>query len=104
MVGVNIIAAGSDDEARRLATTQQMSFTNIFRATRGLGQPPIDDIENYWSPALESAGYGYARALHPWFALAPQAANLNKYASARPNRLSSVGQLVFLTPRPVAKC
>jgi luciferase family oxidoreductase group 1 len=51
MVGVNIIAAGSDDEARRLATTQQMSFTNIFRGARGLSQPPIDDIERYWSPA-----------------------------------------------------
>ena len=51
MVGVNIIAAGSDDEARRLATTQQMSFANIFRGARGLSQPPIDDIESYWSPA-----------------------------------------------------
>jgi alkanesulfonate monooxygenase SsuD/methylene tetrahydromethanopterin reductase-like flavin-dependent oxidoreductase (luciferase family) len=51
MVGVNIIAAGSDAEARRLATTQQMSFTNIFRGARGLSQPPIDDIESYWSPA-----------------------------------------------------
>jgi alkanesulfonate monooxygenase SsuD/methylene tetrahydromethanopterin reductase-like flavin-dependent oxidoreductase (luciferase family) len=51
MIGVNIIAAGSDDEARRLATTQQMSFTNIFRGARGLSQPPIDDIETYWSPA-----------------------------------------------------
>src|SRR6187455_1067861 len=51
MVGVNIIAAGSDDEARRLATTQQMSFTNIFRGARGLSQPPIDDIESYWTPA-----------------------------------------------------
>src|SRR6202000_2872877 len=50
MVGVNIIAAGSDDEARRLATTQQMSFTNIFRGARGLSQPPIDDIESYWTP------------------------------------------------------
>ena len=50
MVGVNIIAAESDDEARRLATTQQMSFTNIFRGARGLSQPPIDDIENYWTP------------------------------------------------------
>ena len=45
MVGVNIIA-GSDDEARRLATTQQMSFTNIFRGALGLSQPPIDDIES----------------------------------------------------------
>src|SRR6202167_898978 len=51
MVGVNIIAAGSDDEARRLATTQQMSFANLFRGARGLSQPPIDDIESYWSPA-----------------------------------------------------
>ncbi|QAY95574.1 alkane 1-monooxygenase [Methylovirgula ligni] len=54
MVGVNIIAAESDTAARRLATTQQMSFTNIFRGARGLSQPPIDDIETYWSP-LEKA-------------------------------------------------
>jgi alkanesulfonate monooxygenase SsuD/methylene tetrahydromethanopterin reductase-like flavin-dependent oxidoreductase (luciferase family) len=36
MVGVNIIAAESDAEARRLATTQQMSFVNLFRGARGL--------------------------------------------------------------------
>jgi alkanesulfonate monooxygenase SsuD/methylene tetrahydromethanopterin reductase-like flavin-dependent oxidoreductase (luciferase family) len=47
----NIIAAGSDDEARRPATTQQMSLTNIFRGARGLSQPSIDDIKSYWSPA-----------------------------------------------------
>jgi luciferase family oxidoreductase group 1 len=51
MVGVNIIAAETDDLARRLATTQQMSFANIFRGARGLSQPPIDDIETYWSPS-----------------------------------------------------
>ena len=51
MVGVNIVAADTDAEARRLATTQQMSFTNIFRGARGLSQPPIDDIETYWSPS-----------------------------------------------------
>jgi len=54
MVGVNIIAAETDEVAKRLATTQQMSFTNIFRGARGLSQPPIDDIETYWSP-LEKA-------------------------------------------------
>src|SRR5580698_1013119 len=54
MVGVNIIAAATDAEARRLATTQQMSFVNLFRGARGLSQPPIDDIESYWSP-LEKA-------------------------------------------------
>ncbi|MEI9901507.1 MAG: LLM class flavin-dependent oxidoreductase [Hyphomicrobium sp.] len=50
VVGVNIIAAPTDREAVRLATTQQMSFTDIFRGARGLSQPPIDDIETYWTP------------------------------------------------------
>lgn len=50
MVGVNIIAANTDREAVRLATTQQMSFVGIFRGARGLSRPPIDDIETYWSP------------------------------------------------------
>ncbi|WP_337172061.1 LLM class flavin-dependent oxidoreductase [Gemmatimonas aurantiaca] len=57
MVGVNVIAADTDAEARRLATTQQMAFTNIFRGARGLAQPPIDDIETYWTP-LEKAQVG----------------------------------------------
>jgi len=51
MVGVNVIAADTDTEARRLATTQQMSFVNLIRGTRGLSQPPIDSIEDYWTPA-----------------------------------------------------
>jgi len=51
MVGVNIIAADTDAHARRLATTQQMSFADLFRGARNLSRPPIDDIETYWSPA-----------------------------------------------------
>jgi luciferase family oxidoreductase group 1 len=50
MVGVNVICADSDREARYLATTQQMSFADIFRGARGLSQPPIDDIDTYWTP------------------------------------------------------
>ncbi len=49
MVGVNIIAAETDAEARHLATTQQMAFADMARGARGLSKPPIDDIENYWS-------------------------------------------------------
>jgi luciferase family oxidoreductase group 1 len=49
MVGVNIVAAETDEEARRLFTTQQMSFASIFRGARGLTQPPIVDIESYWT-------------------------------------------------------
>jgi len=51
MVGVNVIAADTDAEARRLFTSVQQTFTNMFRGTRGLLPPPIDDIETYWSPA-----------------------------------------------------
>ncbi|GGE10350.1 alkane 1-monooxygenase [Polymorphobacter glacialis] len=57
MVGVNIVAAETDAAARRLATTQQMSFANIFRGARTLSQPPIDDIETYWTP-IEKAQAG----------------------------------------------
>jgi luciferase family oxidoreductase group 1 len=51
MVGVNVIAAETDEEARHLFTSPQQQFTNLFRGTRGQLQPPIDDIESYWSPA-----------------------------------------------------
>lgn len=53
-VGVNIIAADTDAEARRLATTQQMSFIDLFRGVRGLSRPPIDDIQRYGSPAEQA--------------------------------------------------
>jgi luciferase family oxidoreductase group 1 len=49
MVGVNAIAATTDDEARRLWTSQQMSFADLVRGTRRVMQPPIDDIDAYWT-------------------------------------------------------
>jgi luciferase family oxidoreductase group 1 len=49
MVGANVVAAETDAQARRLFTTAQQSFTNLFRGTRGRLPPPIDDIETYWS-------------------------------------------------------
>jgi luciferase family oxidoreductase group 1 len=51
MAGVNVIIADTDAQARRLFTSTQQSFTNLFRGTRGRMRPPIDDIETYWSPA-----------------------------------------------------
>jgi luciferase family oxidoreductase group 1 len=50
MVGVNVVAADTDEEARRLFTTVQQSFTNLLRGSPGKLQPPIDDIEEYWTP------------------------------------------------------
>jgi len=50
-VGLNIITADTDAAAKRLATSQQMSFVNLLRGTRGLSQPPIEDIDTYWTPS-----------------------------------------------------
>jgi luciferase family oxidoreductase group 1 len=54
MVGVNVIAADTDAEALELFTSLQQGFANLLRGTRGRLQPPIDDIDAYWSP-LEKA-------------------------------------------------
>ena len=51
MAGVNVVAAETDDEARRLFTTIQQSFTNLVRGAGGKLQAPIDNIDDYWTPA-----------------------------------------------------
>lgn len=50
MVCLNVIAATSDDEAKMLATSTQMSITQMLRRDIKLFQPPIPDIDQYWSP------------------------------------------------------
>ena len=50
MVAANVIAAADDTQARRLFTSVQQAFTNVFRGRRGQLPPPIDDIETYWTP------------------------------------------------------
>jgi luciferase family oxidoreductase group 1 len=51
MVGANVVVAETDAEARRLFTSVQQAVTNLLRGARGQLQPPIDDIESYWTPA-----------------------------------------------------
>ncbi len=55
MVGVNVVAAETDEEAQRLFTTVQQSFTNLVRGAGGKLQAPIDNIEEYWTPAEKRA-------------------------------------------------
>ncbi len=50
MAGVNVIAAETNREARRLFTSAQQQFTNLVRGKPGRLRPPIDDIDTYWSP------------------------------------------------------
>lgn len=55
MVGVNVFAAATDEQARRLFTSLQQQFTNLHRGTPGQLPPPRDTLEDFWSPA-ERAG------------------------------------------------
>ena len=50
MPTINVVAAGTDAEARRQFTTIQQAFANIGRGKPALIRPPIDDIETFWSP------------------------------------------------------
>jgi luciferase family oxidoreductase group 1 len=49
LVGVNIVAAPTDEEARYLFTSKQMSFADMFRGEREPMKPPIEDIDTYWT-------------------------------------------------------
>ncbi len=51
MIGVNVVAARTDDEARHLFSTVQQSYALLHRGQRGLQRPPIADIESFWTPA-----------------------------------------------------
>ncbi len=51
IAGVNVVAADTDAEARRLFTSVQQAFTAMFRNTRGKLPAPVEDIEAFWTPA-----------------------------------------------------
>ncbi|QAS54322.1 LLM class flavin-dependent oxidoreductase [Halobacillus litoralis] len=55
MVGVNVIAADTDEEAQRLATSLQQQFLNLVRNTNKLLQPPVDDMDEIWTTQEEAA-------------------------------------------------
>ena len=50
MAGIGVYTAPTDAEAKRLFTSAQQQFTNMVRNRRGKLQPPIDDMESYWTP------------------------------------------------------
>ena len=58
MAGINVFAAPTDAEATRLFTSAQQQFTNMVRNRRGKLQPPIDDIETYWTPQEKAHASG----------------------------------------------
>ena len=55
MVGINVIAADTDDEAQYLLTSLQLQSIGMFRGRRDLFPPPVDAIESHWT-AREKTG------------------------------------------------
>lgn len=51
MLGINVVAAATDEEARRQFTSLQQSFTYLRRGMPRQIPPPIDDIDSFWTPA-----------------------------------------------------
>lgn len=50
MVALNVFAAETDREAERLATSQHQSFLNLIRGTPGQIPPPVDSMDEIWTP------------------------------------------------------
>jgi luciferase family oxidoreductase group 1 len=49
MVGVNVIAANTDEEAKWLATSHQRAFLNLIRGQPGRLPPPLESMDGHWS-------------------------------------------------------
>lgn len=58
MLGINVVAADTDEEAERLSTSMQQQFLNLIRNKPAKLQPPVESMEGlyteYEKAALES--------------------------------------------------
>jgi len=50
MLGVSLVAADTDSEASRLATSLQQQFLALRRGRPVQLQPPVDSMDGLWSP------------------------------------------------------
>ena len=62
MLALNVVAAETDEEARRLFTTQQQAFVKLRRGQPGLVPPPLPSSSAFedWCTAQEKAGVDQA--------------------------------------------
>lgn len=50
MVGVNVVAADTTEEAKILSTTHQQQFLSLIRNNPSQIQPPVNTMEGIWNP------------------------------------------------------
>jgi luciferase family oxidoreductase group 1 len=62
MVGVNVFAADTNEEARRLSTSHQQMHLNLIRGTPGQMPPPVDSMDGLWLPHEQASVESTLRA------------------------------------------
>jgi len=55
MLGINVIAAETDEKAQWLATSQQLQFLGITTGMPSQLKPPVDNINDYWSAQQQAS-------------------------------------------------
>jgi luciferase family oxidoreductase group 1 len=55
MIGVGVFAAETDAEAQRLFTSSQLQFLSMVRGRPGKLPPPVESMEDLWSPPEQAA-------------------------------------------------
>lgn len=55
MLGIPLVAAGTDEEARFLATTTQQRILALIRGQSMLMRPPVESMEELWRPHEKQA-------------------------------------------------
>ncbi|SDM58639.1 luciferase family oxidoreductase, group 1 [Psychrobacillus sp. OK028] len=55
IVCVNVIAADTNEEAKKLSTTSDRFYLNVVTGKKELLQPPVDSMEGLWNPLEENA-------------------------------------------------
>lgn len=74
IVGASVFAAETDEEAQRLATSSQLQVLGLIRSQPCELPPPVDSMDNIWSPQeraaierrMEYAAIGSRDAIREW--------------------------------------
>ncbi|WP_454765747.1 LLM class flavin-dependent oxidoreductase [Cupriavidus campinensis] len=93
MLGINVFAADTDAEARRLFTSLQQQFLALVRGTPGQLKPPVDDMEPLWD-ASEADHIRRSLAISVVGAPATVRDGLQRFVDdLRPDELMLTGQI-----------
>ena len=55
MIGVNVIAADEEEEARQVECSMQQQFISLVRNRPAPLQPPVDDMDELWNEYEKAA-------------------------------------------------